>query len=137
MTNAIETQLAKTVAEVAEKDEEIASLQHAGEEVEAEHLVADAGGGETGEAGTAVVPDAAPEVVDDATGEGEVGGDDATVAGDAEDGEVSQHHLVQAAKLNLDLSSIWVWQDTGAVDEFAADGADLDDAGAGDDGGNR
>ena len=40
MTDAIETQLAKTVAEVAEKDEEIASLQHAGEEVEAEHLAA-------------------------------------------------------------------------------------------------
>ena len=46
VTHAIESQLAKTVAEVAEKDEEIALMQHAGEEVQAEHLAADTGNGD-------------------------------------------------------------------------------------------
>lgn len=81
MTNALEAQLAKTAEEVAEKDEEIASLQHAGEEVEPSHLAANAGDGETLEGG-ATEGDGA-SVADKVAGE----------AG-AEAGEVSRSSLL-------------------------------------------
>lgn len=119
MTNAIESQLAKTVAEVAEKDEEIASMQHAGEEVEADHLAADTANGDANDDGGGGVLDGAiktdtrgsdptaggaPEAVADSVGTGnEVVAD----AGDALNGEVSRQHR-QSRLLSLDLRHIWV-----------------------------
>jgi hypothetical protein len=88
------------VTELAEKDEEIASMQHAGEEVEPEHLAA--------------VPDSAAEAgTDEGTGtknaDDDVSGNRGEVldGGDAVDSGVSSQ-LYRPCALSLNLRANWV-----------------------------